>query len=136
MIPLSSSVSNWILFVDNTGINRRKHSKQNRKHAKKSRLCKKSLTSNLEQSLEILWEENAKLQACMEHTQPRVRQQEANNEFETVQGRRLLLLLLIHSWKASWDSFFAHSTGRLSLSLRLTQAKPLGSHDSNSRHRR
>ena len=35
----------------------------------------------------------------------------------------------------SWDSFFAHSPGRLSLSLWLTQGKSLGSHDSNNRHR-
>ena len=41
-----------------------------------------------------------------------------------------------HSWKASRGSFFGRSAGRLSLSLRLTQGKPLGCHDSNSRCRR
>lgn len=39
---------------------------RNRKHAQKSRLRKKSLTSTLEQSLELLRQENAKLRVCIE----------------------------------------------------------------------
>mmetsp|Transcript_20322 Transcript_20322/g.56521 ORF Transcript_20322/g.56521 Transcript_20322/m.56521 type:complete len:172 (+) Transcript_20322:2650-3165(+) len=38
---------------------------RNRKHAKKSRLRKKSLTSDLEHALELLREENTKLRACI-----------------------------------------------------------------------
>ena len=54
------------------------------------------------------------------------------NQLDTVQGRLLLLLLLLSAIH-SWDSFFGQFAGRLSLFLWLTQGKPLGSDDSNGR---
>ena len=50
------------------------------------------------------------------------------NALDTVQGLVVVVVVV-----DSWDSYFDRSTGRLSLSLLLTQAKPLSSHDSNSR---
>ena len=51
-------------------------------------------------------------------------------------GRLLLLWLINVLWKASQGSFFGCLVGQLSLSLWLTQWKPLGSRGSNSRRQR
>ena len=45
----------------------------------------------------------------------------------------VLLLLLVHLLKASLGSFLDRLTNQSILSVGLTQAKPLGSHDSNIR---
>lgn len=53
---------------------------RNRKHAKKSRLRKKSLTTDLEQSLEVLREENANLRKLIEEHIARKKAAAAANE--------------------------------------------------------
>ena len=58
-----------------------------------------------------------------------------NNEYHGNSVGMFVVLVVVLIVPDSWDSFFGRFAGTLSLSLWLTQAKPLGSHYSSSSRR-